>query len=278
MAYGIADYVEPVDNFRITSNTGYRKPPKTSTGYGSNAHHGTDYAPPKRGQKVPIKNVSAGVVVDTGKARGYGNYVVVRNNQGQYIQYSHLDSFSVQKGQKVSAGQPIAVMGNTGNSSGVHLDMTVVDANGNTLKRDGSVFTKAPRFITSVANANGGFGGNKAIPQTQEPVQQAQTQSQEQQVADGTNQVQSPTQEVASNNMNVLSNANGGFIFPENAMENSIFGNIAKMGYDGAKEGIFAEAGRAIANLWNTVNSSPLFRTQSPFTEELGQMFDRLEV
>ena len=33
MAYGIADYVEPVDNFRITSNTGYRKPPKTKTGY-----------------------------------------------------------------------------------------------------------------------------------------------------------------------------------------------------------------------------------------------------
>lgn len=270
MAYGIADYVEPVDNFRITSNTGYRKPPKTKTGYGSNKHHGTDYAPPTPGQKgVPIKNVSAGVVVAVGKVRGYGNYVVVRNNQGKYIQYSHLDSFNVQKGQKVSAGQPIAIMGTTGNSSGVHLDMTVVDANGNTLKRDGSVFTKAPRFITAVANANGGFGGNKTIPQPQEPVQQ---------VAGDVSQTQTPTQEVASNNMNVLSNANGGFIFPENAMENSIFGNIAKLGYDGAKEGIFAEAGRAIANLWNTVNSSPLFRTQSPFTEELGQMFDRLEV
>lgn len=264
MAYGIADYVEPVDNFRITSHTGYRKPPKTKTGVGSGKHHGTDYAPPTPGQKgVPIKNVSAGVVVGVGKVRGYGNYVVVRNNQGDYIQYSHLASYSVKPGQQVKAGEPIAIMGSTGNSSREHLDMTVV-RNGKTIKRDGTVFANAPNFISSFAK-----GGNKAIPQAQEPVQQ---------VAGDASQTQTTTQEVASNNMNVLSNANGGFIFPENAMENSIFGNIAKMGYDGAKEGIFAEAGRAIANLWNTVNSSPLFRTQSPFTEELGQMFDRLEV
>lgn len=257
MAYGISDYVEPVDGFRITSNTGYRKRPKTKTGYGSNAHHGTDYAPPTPGQKVPIKNVSAGVVVDAGNVRGYGNYVVVRNNQGQYIQYSHLDSFNVKKGQQVSAGQPIAVMGTTGNSSGVHLDMTVVDANGNTLKRDGSVFTKAPRFITSVAKANGGFGSSKAIPQTNQTGED---------------------QQVAGANPTVLAGVNGSFNISDTPKEHELFSGIANMGLNGGLESIYATAAKAVADIWNKTESNPLFKTDSPLYNEVDNIFGLIEV
>lgn len=253
MAYGISDYVEPVDGFRITSNTGYRKPPKTKTGVGSGKHHGTDYAPPTPGQKgVPIKNVSAGVVVKTGTVRGYGNYVIVKNNQGDYIQYSHLASYSVKPGQQVKAGEPIAVMGSTGNSSREHLDMTVV-RNGKTIKRDGTVFANAPNFLASVANANGGNITPQATQTGEDP-------------------------QVAGANPTVLAGVNGSFNVSDTPKEHELFSGIANMGLNGGLESIYATAAKAVADIWNKTESNPLFKTDSPLYNEVDNIFGLIEV
>ncbi len=60
----------------------------------------------------------------TGNA-SYGNCVKIKHNGGYETLYAHLDSVSVKNGQKVSKGQVIGYMGNTGNSYGAHLHFEV---------------------------------------------------------------------------------------------------------------------------------------------------------
>lgn len=64
----------------------------------------------------------------TGKVRlrnynknGYGNYLVVRHNEGVETIYAHLSKFLVAPNQYVKAGEPIGLGGNTGRSTGPHL-------------------------------------------------------------------------------------------------------------------------------------------------------------
>ncbi|MCM1293652.1 MAG: M23 family metallopeptidase [Bacteroides sp.] len=52
---------------------------------------------------------------------GYGYYVVVRHDNGLETVYGHLSRFLVKPNQYVKAGQPIALGGNTGRSTGPHL-------------------------------------------------------------------------------------------------------------------------------------------------------------
>lgn len=52
---------------------------------------------------------------------GYGYYVVVRHDNGLETVYGHLSRFLVKPNQYVKAGQPIALGGSTGHSTGPHL-------------------------------------------------------------------------------------------------------------------------------------------------------------
>lgn len=53
--------------------------------------------------------------------RGYGYYVIVRHVNGLETVYGHLSKFLVEPDQVVKAGDPIALGGNTGRSTGSHL-------------------------------------------------------------------------------------------------------------------------------------------------------------
>lgn len=53
--------------------------------------------------------------------RGYGNYVVLRHTNDLETVYGHLSGFLVEEGQYVKVGDPIALGGNTGRSTGPHL-------------------------------------------------------------------------------------------------------------------------------------------------------------
>ncbi len=55
------------------------------------------------------------------EAAGYGNYIVVRHDNGLETVYGHLSRTLVKPGQRVRAGQLIAKGGNTGRSTGPHL-------------------------------------------------------------------------------------------------------------------------------------------------------------
>ena len=84
------------------------------------AHKGVDYAA-SVGTKV--KATADGSVHFVGKQGGYGN-VVILNHQGRYSTvYGHLSRFAsgLQRGQRVSQGEIIAYVGQTGMATGPHL-------------------------------------------------------------------------------------------------------------------------------------------------------------
>jgi murein DD-endopeptidase MepM/ murein hydrolase activator NlpD len=56
---------------------------------------------------------------------GYGNYVVIKHDNGVQTLYSHLNSAIVNVGQRVVQGQVIGYVGNTGKSTGPHLHFEV---------------------------------------------------------------------------------------------------------------------------------------------------------
>jgi murein DD-endopeptidase MepM/ murein hydrolase activator NlpD len=99
-------------------------------GYGRYGHMGIDVATPVG---TPVLAPFSGVVVDaSGGAWGKSIYLVGRNVA---LRFSHLSSIEVPSGSVVKAGQVIAKTGNTGNSTGPHLDITAYTA------RDGKVGT-----------------------------------------------------------------------------------------------------------------------------------------
>lgn len=60
------------------------------------------------------------VVKNQGR-RGYGKYIVIRHDNGLETVYGHLSKQIVEINQLVKAGEPIALGGNTGRSTGSHL-------------------------------------------------------------------------------------------------------------------------------------------------------------
>lgn len=60
----------------------------------------------------------------------YGNYVMVRHDDGTYALYAHLakGSVAVNVGQQVNTGTQLGIMGETGNTSGPHLHVEVRSA------------------------------------------------------------------------------------------------------------------------------------------------------
>ncbi|MFJ4775624.1 M23 family metallopeptidase [Streptomyces sp. NPDC088762] len=93
----------------------------------SHKHSGQDFAVPTG---TPVKAAAAGTVVKAGPNGGgdgpaYGNAIVIKHANNTYSQYAHLSKIQVRIGQKVSAGQRIALSGNTGNSSGPHLHFEI---------------------------------------------------------------------------------------------------------------------------------------------------------
>jgi murein DD-endopeptidase MepM/ murein hydrolase activator NlpD len=100
----------PTTSYRITQYYGWR-------------HTGLDI-----GNKVgqPIYAAEDGQVITAGwNAGGYGNYVIINHNNGLQTLYGHQSKILVAKGQWVTRGQVIGLIGNTGRSTGPHLHYEV---------------------------------------------------------------------------------------------------------------------------------------------------------
>lgn len=74
---------------------------------------------------TPVYATAAGVVKKAAYVKGYGRRIVIEHGNGYESLYAHLYSYRVQKGDKVSKGQIIALMGNSGLSTGPHLHYEV---------------------------------------------------------------------------------------------------------------------------------------------------------
>ncbi len=106
-------------NFRWTSGFGYRSDPK---GYGSRMHEGTDMA---GDYGAPVYATGDGVVVHAGWDNGYGRLIKIKHDFGIETRYAHLSALNVVVGEKVSRGDRIGDMGNSGRSTGTHLHYEV---------------------------------------------------------------------------------------------------------------------------------------------------------
>jgi murein DD-endopeptidase MepM/ murein hydrolase activator NlpD len=107
------------DSFRWTSGFGYRKDPK---GYGNRMHEGTDMA---GSYGTPVFATADGVVTHAGWDNGYGRLVKIQHDFGVETRYAHLSQLRVEVGQRVSRGDRIGDMGNSGRSTGTHLHYEV---------------------------------------------------------------------------------------------------------------------------------------------------------
>jgi murein DD-endopeptidase MepM/ murein hydrolase activator NlpD len=85
-------------------------------------HQGIDVAAPIG---TPIVAIMDGVVLEAGPASGFGQWVRVQQPDGTVTVFGHVDQFFVVAGQPVKAGQPIATVGNQGQSTGPHLHLEV---------------------------------------------------------------------------------------------------------------------------------------------------------
>ena len=96
-----------------------------TSGYGprwGTLHAGIDIA---NAVGTPILAVMDGVVVDSGPASGYGNWIRIQHEDGTISLYGHMETLDVAVGQTVTAGQKIADMGNRGFSTGSHLHFEI---------------------------------------------------------------------------------------------------------------------------------------------------------
>lgn len=77
---------------------------------------------------TPVRAAAAGEVIvskNSGWNGGYGNYVVVKHNNGTQTLYAHVSRTTVSVGDTVAAGDTVAYVGNTGRSTGSHLHFEV---------------------------------------------------------------------------------------------------------------------------------------------------------
>jgi hypothetical protein len=113
MIYGEAGMSAPLDTMCLTSPFGYRW---------GRQHEGIDLGLP---EGSPIYAAKSGIVTFAAYTAGYGNLVKLDHGNGLETYYAHCSRLDVTEGRQVEAGDQIAAVGSTGNSTGPHLHFEV---------------------------------------------------------------------------------------------------------------------------------------------------------
>lgn len=85
-------------------------------------HWGIDIAAP---MYTPLYSAGDGIVIQAGPATGFGQAVYIQHSNGDVTVYGHMEVIEVVTGQRVAAGQEIALVGSQGFSTGPHLHFEV---------------------------------------------------------------------------------------------------------------------------------------------------------
>lgn len=114
------DYVTPVFG-STASGFGYRMHPIAGE---VRFHYGTDFAV-KEGTEIAA--FTAGTVCTVGnEPEGYGLYVILDHGRGWKTLYAHCSRILVTEGQRVSMGETLALVGQTGAVTGAHLHFELI--------------------------------------------------------------------------------------------------------------------------------------------------------
>lgn len=106
-------YIKPLAGGRYTSGFGRRW---------GRMHTGVDWACPVG---TTVYASCGGTVIQASYNGGYGNNVVIQHPDGRMTRYAHNSRLLVQVGQYVEQGEPIALSGNTGRSTGPHVHFEI---------------------------------------------------------------------------------------------------------------------------------------------------------
>jgi len=104
------DFVSPVEKGWIAVTFGGYKG-HTGTDVSAESGIGTDILAVADGEVVKVKRDNT----------GYGYHIIINHGNGVQTCYAHCSELLVELGQKVEAGEVVAKMGATGNSTGIHL-------------------------------------------------------------------------------------------------------------------------------------------------------------
>ncbi len=103
----------------VTSSFGFRRSPFTGQ---REFHQGFDISTRKG---TPILATAEGVVTFVGKKGLLGNTIIIDHGHGMVTRYGHCSKFLKKRGEKVKRWEPIALVGNTGRSTGPHVHYEV---------------------------------------------------------------------------------------------------------------------------------------------------------
>ena len=109
----------PVATGTLTSGYGYRDDP---TGEGRQFHRGVDIAAPAG---TPIAAMYGGRVTQVGESDSLGNYLRLEHGDGVEVLYGHCSRVLVSEGMTVRGGERVALVGDTGDTTGNHLHVQV---------------------------------------------------------------------------------------------------------------------------------------------------------
>jgi murein DD-endopeptidase MepM/ murein hydrolase activator NlpD len=104
---------------RITSGMGMRKHP---VGGFRGKHTGIDLA---ASEGTRIAAAAGGVVTDVGEGEYIGKFIILSHKDSFTTVYGHCSQTLVKKGQQIKKGQIIAMVGNTGRTTGPHLHFEI---------------------------------------------------------------------------------------------------------------------------------------------------------
>ena len=107
-------------------SSGYAHPvPGAVKSQGIHGYNGVDLAAPLG---TPFRAAAAGQVIlsrSSGWNGGYGNYIIIKHDNGTQTLYAHNNVNYVAAGQYVAQGEVIGTVGSTGRSTGNHLHFEV---------------------------------------------------------------------------------------------------------------------------------------------------------
>lgn len=102
-------YIKPISSGHFTSGFGRRW---------GRMHKGVDWGCPTG---TTVYASCGGTVIQAAYSGGYGNVVVISHPDGRMTRYAHNSKLLVRAGQHVEQGEPIALSGSTGRSTGPHV-------------------------------------------------------------------------------------------------------------------------------------------------------------
>lgn len=122
VANGVLLAAAPVNGACMTSGFGPR--------FGT-MHKGIDL---QAKPAVTVYSAAPGRVLEVSQQTGFGNQVLIGHGNGVYTRYAHLANFAggLAPGQEIGFGQPLGLMGRTGNATAIHVHYEILTGNYNT--------------------------------------------------------------------------------------------------------------------------------------------------